>query len=158
MLPVYAMLDQFAKLDRPLQITEITFPAYDKTPEDYAVQAEMLRIFYRIWFSHPAMEGTIYWNLPDGYAYMANPSHIAVGENVARGGLLDFQLDPKPAYWALYDLIYKDYCTNIRVESNRGSVSFRGYLGKYRIETSHGFAIVEFKRGGGRSQRVVLTV
>ena len=152
----FAILDQFAKLGRPLQITEITFPAFDETPEDYAVQAEMMHLFYRVWFSHPAMEGAIYWNLPDGYAYMAEPGDMSTGENFARGGLLDFHLDPKPAYQALYDLFHKDYCTNVTAELNEGSASFRGYFGKYRVEAGGKSAIVEFQRGAGTDQTVTL--
>lgn len=36
--------------------------------EDEALQAEVLEKLFTIWFSHPAMEAAIYWNLMDGYA------------------------------------------------------------------------------------------
>ena len=144
----YAVLDQMAKLGKPLQITEVTFSAYEDTPEAYAFQAEVLRLFYRLWFSHPAMEGAIYWNLPDGYAFNAEPGDFSGGENMYRGGLLDFDLEPKPAYNALYDLFHKEYHTELtQTADENGEVSFRGFYGTYRVKCGEREEIVEFKRG-----------
>ena len=143
-----AVLDQMAKLGKPLQITEITFSAYEDTAEAYAFQAEVLRTFYRLWFSHPAMEGAIYWNLPDGYAFNAEPGDFSGGENKYRGGLLDFNLDPKPAYTALYDLFHKEYHTEATLTADEnGKVQFRGFYGKYRVKINGEERIVTFKRG-----------
>lgn len=144
----FAVLDQMAKLGKPLQITEVTFPAYDAGAEDYEMQAEVLRMFYRMWFSHPAMEGVIYWNLPDGYAWNAEPGDYTNGENQYRGGLLDFDMKPKPAYQALYDIFHKEYCTRTTAILQDGKATFRGFYGKYRITFGDKTAIVDFKRGG----------
>ncbi len=142
-----AVLDQMAKLGKPLQITEVTFSAYEDTPEAYAFQAELVRMFYRLWFSHPAMEGAIYWNLPDGYAFNAEPGDFSCGENMYRGGLLDFNLDPKPAYTALYDLFRKEYHTEAKLTADAsGKVSFRGFYGKYRVKIGGEEKTIEFKR------------
>ncbi|MBQ6824189.1 MAG: endo-1,4-beta-xylanase [Clostridia bacterium] len=143
-----AVLDQMAKLGKPLQITEITFSAYEDSEEAYAFQAEVARMFYRMWFSHPAMEGAIYWNLPDGYAFNAEPGDFSGGENKYRGGLLDFDLEPKPIYNTIYDLFHKDYCTNTTVRLEGGKASFRGFYGKYRITCGGKTYFAEFKRGG----------
>ncbi|MBQ6824188.1 MAG: endo-1,4-beta-xylanase [Clostridia bacterium] len=152
----YAVLDRMAKLGKPLQITEVTFPAFDETPEDYEMQAEVLRMFYRVWFSHPAMEGAIYWNLTDGYAWNAEPGDFTNGENMYRGGLLDFGMKPKPAYHALYDLFHKEYCTNTTAEVVDGKATFRGFYGKYCITCGEKTAVVEFKRGGNKERKVSL--
>ena len=45
---------------------------------------------YSMWFSHPAMDGIVYWNLADGYTYNAVPGDMSAGENYYRGGLLRF--------------------------------------------------------------------
>ena len=42
---------------KPLQVTEVTIPAYSNSAEDEALQAEVLEKLFTIWFSHPAMEG-----------------------------------------------------------------------------------------------------
>ena len=63
---IFRYLDTYATLGKPIQITEITIPTYSNDPSDEAVQAELLRNLYRIWFSHPATEAIVYWNLPDG--------------------------------------------------------------------------------------------
>ena len=68
---IYDVLDTYARLNRPIQITEITIPAYSWGTEDEELQAEILENLYKIWFSHPAMEAIIYWNLVDGYAAWA---------------------------------------------------------------------------------------
>ncbi len=152
----FAVLDQMAKLGKPLQITEVTLPAYSGKEEDQQFQAEMVRMFYRAWFSHPAMKGAIYWNLPDGYAYRAEPGDMTAGENIYWGGLLNFDMTPKPAYNALYDLFHKEYCTNTSADATAGNMSFNGYFGKYRISVGDKSGIVTFKRGGRGTQKVVL--
>ncbi|MBO7687228.1 MAG: endo-1,4-beta-xylanase [Kiritimatiellae bacterium] len=136
---VFAYLDTYARLGKPIQITEITIPTYSDDPGDEALQAELLRNFYRIWFSHPAMEAIIYWNLPDGYAHAAKPGDFTKGENTYYGGLCRFDMTPKPAYNVLRDLFGREWRTNIDREVSGGRFSFRGFYGTYEIEvTSNG--------------------
>ena len=136
---VFAYLDTYARLGKPIQITEITIPTYSDDPGDEALQAELLRKFYRIWFSHPAMEAIIYWNLPDGYAHAAEPGDFSKGENTYYGGLCRFDMTPKPAYNVLRDLFRREWRTNIDREVSGGRFSFRGFYGTYEIEvTSNG--------------------
>ncbi|MBQ8818374.1 MAG: endo-1,4-beta-xylanase [Clostridia bacterium] len=131
---IYRILDCYAKLGKPIQITEITIPAYRETAEDYALQAEILERLYRIWFSHPAVEAAIYWNLPDGYAAFAPKGDMSKGENYFRGGLLDFNLNPKPAYDALYNLFHNEWTTVADCETNaEGEAKFKGFFGEYEI-------------------------
>ena len=94
---MYKVLDQYADFQIPLQITELTIPAYHWTEEDEDIQAEILKNIYSMWFSHPAMSGIIYWNLVDGYAAFAPQGDMTSGENYYHGGLVRFDFTPKRA-------------------------------------------------------------
>lgn len=131
---IYRVLDCYAKLGKPIQITEITIPAYRETVEDYALQAEILERLYRIWFSHPAVEAAIYWNLPDGYAAFAPKGDMGRGENYYRAGLLDFNLNAKPAYEMLRHLFHEEWTTDTICESDAmGEALFHGFFGEYEL-------------------------
>ena len=135
---IFDVMDTYAQLGKPLQITEITIPAYSNDPGDEAVQAEILRTIYRIWFSHRAMKAIIYWNLPDGYAAFAKPGDFTAGENAYYGGLCRFDMSPKPAYDVIRDLFGREWRTNIDVETS-GRYVCRGFHGTYDAEfTSNG--------------------
>lgn len=66
-------MDWDAQLGRPLQISEVTIPAYSEDPGNERLQAEILETVCRIWFAHPNVEQIIYWNLVDGYATPPSP-------------------------------------------------------------------------------------
>jgi hypothetical protein len=135
---LYNVLDTYAKLGKPIQITEITIPSYSNDPEDEETQARIIRNLYRIWFSHPAMEAVIYWNLPDGYAHGAVPGDMTKGENSYYGGLFRFDLTPKPAYSIIRDLFAKEWRTNLKLHTDSGAVSFKGFYGEYDLEITAG--------------------
>ena len=132
---VFDVLDTYAKLGKPLQITEITIPAYSEDPGDEETQAEILRTLYRIWFSHRAMKAIIYWNLPDGYAAFAKPGDFSGGENIYYGGLCRFDMTPKPAFNVVKDLFGKEWRTNFERDVG-GEFSFRGFHGEYELEAT----------------------
>lgn len=132
---IYQLLDQLAQLGKPLQITEITIPAYTDCPEDEEIQAELLKTLYTIWFSHPAVKGAIYWNLVDGYAYRAEPGDMTSGENYYRGTLLRFDMSKKPAYDTLWELFHKTWHTDVLLVGGQdGMATFRGFYGTYDLE------------------------
>lgn len=147
---LYAHMDLYARFGLPLQITEVTIPAYSNNPEDEAIQAEILKNLYEIWFSHPNAEQIIYWNLVDGYAHVWDPSpekikaslgNMTIGENYYYGGLLRFDMTPKPAYDVIRDLIKNKWHTETEgVTDSSGQISFKGFFGRYRvqIETANG--------------------
>ena len=131
---VYSLLNKFAQLGRPLQITEMTIPAYTDSPDDENIQAELLKYIYTIFFSHPAMEAIIYWNLPDGYAAWAPQGDMEAGENYYRGGLVRFDFTKKPAFHVLDELINKEWHSEGEtVADSDGSAAFRGFCGKYEL-------------------------
>ena len=131
---VYSVLNKFAQLGRPLQITEMTIPAFTDTEEDEAIQAELLNYIYTIFFSHPAMEAIIYWNLPDGYAAFAPQGDMETGENYYRGGLLRFDFTKKPAFHVLDELINKRWHAEGKTGTDDGgNAAFHGFYGKYDV-------------------------
>ena len=137
-------MDLYARFGKPLQVTEITIPAYTDDAEDEAIQAEIIENLYPIWFSHPAIEQIIYWNLVDGYAHVASSDpktiresqgNMSLGENYYRGGLLRFDMSPKPAYNVIKRLITEVWHTEEQgVTDECGGISFRGFYGDYDIE------------------------
>jgi GH35 family endo-1,4-beta-xylanase len=131
---LYAVMDKLSQLNLPLQITEITIPAYSMEEEDEALQAEVLRNVYSIFFSHRAMEAIIYWNIPDGYHYGAEPGDLTCGWNVFQGGLLHFDLSEKPAYRMLDKLIHEDWTTRAQIVTDEdGYATLRGFHGEYEL-------------------------
>ena len=140
---LYNHMDMYSNLVNALQVTEITIPAYSSDKVDEEIQAELIKYLYTVWFSHPAMEQIVYWNLVDGYAYVENPTpekirnsqgNMTLGENVYYGGLLNFDLTPKPAYRMLDNLINKVWRTEICDSITDGEYKFRGFFGEYEIE------------------------
>lgn len=124
LLDVY---DRFNEFKLPLYITEITIPtAGDDGPAD---QAEAVRNLYRLWFSAAGMSGITWWNLGDGTAVK--------GENVAKGGLVDEEFEPKPSYKALDNLINQQWKTRLDIAADAaGQVRFRGFRGKYTLKVT----------------------
>ena len=136
---LFEVMDTYADFGLPLEITEITIPAYSGNPEDEAIQAEILEHLYSIWFSHPNMEQIIYWNLLDGYAAFAPQGDMSAGENRYFGGLLRFDLSEKPAYHKLYELIRRRWHTEATLLTDKdGTCTFRGFYGQYELAVKAG--------------------
>ena len=145
---LYRHMDLYANFGKPLQITEVTVPAYSWNPEDEEMQAQIIEKLYSIWFSHPNVEQIVYWNLVDGYAHFWDPDpekikasqgNMSLGENYYYGGLLRFDLSPKPAYEMIRELTCKRWRTNAELATDGdGNASFRGFYGVYDIEISVG--------------------
>ena len=143
--------EQLSRFDLPLYITEITIPSAGEGGE--ALQAEVVRDHYRLWFSAPKMAGITWWNLGDGTAVQ--------GENEARGGLLDENLDPKPAYRELERLIRTEWNTQVRIETDEnGRAEFRGFGGRYSIRVAAGEAsastVIEVGKDGSNRYTITL--
>jgi GH35 family endo-1,4-beta-xylanase len=116
--------DKLGELNLPIYITELTIPGRDENGAEY--QAAIVENLYKLWFSIPQMAGITWWNLGDNTAFE--------NENKAMGGLLDGEMNPKPAYEVLNRLINSEWRTKLKVSSgSQGNVSFRGFYGKYKI-------------------------
>lgn len=134
---LYDVMNTYARLGKRLQITEMTIPAYSDAAEDEALQAELLKNLYTVFFSHPAMEAIIYWNTADGYAW-GPMLDMTQGENVWHGGLWRSDLSEKPAYRVLRELFDKTWHTDTETDSREGVARLRGFAGKYDITFTHG--------------------
>lgn len=165
---LYRHMDLYARFGKPLQVTEITIPAFSNDPENEAVQAELIEWLYSIWFSHPAMEQIIYWNLVDGYAYVNDPEKIkdsqgdmTIGENVYYGGLFRFDMTPKPAFLAIQNLIKKKWHTETAlVTDTEGRAKMRGFYGTYvlTVETESGIETreISLSKDGKNNFEIIL--
>lgn len=133
---LYKIHDLYADFGLPMQITEVTLPAYSKEEADEALQAEMLTMLYRTWFSMERMEKVIYWNLQDGYAAFAPQGDMAAGENYFHGALLRFDGSEKPAYRCLRKLVREEWHTDECGIAGADGFAFRGFFGDYEAEIS----------------------
>ncbi len=121
----YAVLDCLAEAERPVHISEVTVTAPDETKEGWEIQASITRNLYRLWFSYPNVMGITWWNMVDGGAAPGEPSY---------SGLYDKDMNPKPAYYALDELINHEWKTTLNLRAGeKGTVRFRGFKGKYRL-------------------------
>ncbi len=124
---MFEALDEYLQHDLPVHISEITLPAFDDGDEARQLQARMVRDMYRLWFSHPAVHAITWWNLPDGGA--------VPGEDHLKSGMIDEQLDPKPVYEMMDELLHHEWRTNTTVETDAdGSAGFRGFAGTYDLK------------------------
>ena len=145
---LYKHMDLYSNLGKPLQVTEVTVPAYSWEAEDEEMQAEIIEKLYSIWFSHPNVEQVIYWNLVDGYAHLWDPDpekikasqgDMTLGENYYYGGLLRFDLSPKPAYFRIKELLQKRWHTETELLTDEnGTAEFRGFYGDYCANVEFG--------------------
>jgi len=136
--------ERFAKFGKPLHFTELTITSgeprknikwegrytdWPTTPEGEARQAREVAEFYRVLFSHPAVEAVTWWDFSDLQAWLGAPS-----------GLVRRDMTPKPAYEALMRMVKKDWWTS-PVEATTdaaGRVRFHGFLGDYAAEAAGG--------------------
>ena len=143
----WAVCERFARFGKPLHFTELTIisgeikksirwggPAYGdwvSTPEGEARQAREVEEFYRVLFSHPAVEAVTWWDFSDHGAWLGAPS-----------GLVRKDMSPKPAYEALLAMVKGEWWTapqKLRTDA-QGRVTFRAWLGDYRVEQADGAA------------------
>ena len=127
------LMDLYGRFGKAEQITEMTIPAYSGDGEDEEIQAELLKNVYTVFFSHPAMEAVIYWNVVDGYAHGAPQGDMTSGENRYYGGLLRFDMSEKPAFRALRELVTKTWHTNCTAKPCGDQLRFRGFYGDYSL-------------------------
>ena len=153
---MWEFLEDYAKYKKPIHLSETTFlsselfkdwrelqafetrieearkarrkePRRKSTPEGESLQAQYVRDFYTLAFSHPAVEAIVWWSVSDYGAWRGSAA-----------GLLDENMEPKPAYKALDELINHEWRTSKEAKvDNRGRMSFRGFHGDYTVTASH---------------------
>lgn len=131
---MYGALDTFSRLNKPIQISEVTIPSEIDGYDDDDMQAEIVANLYKMWFSHKGIDGIVYWNLVDNTA-AATEMNTTAG-NRFRGGLLNSDLSPKPIYKKLDNLINKEWHTEetFGVSKDTGIATVYGFKGKYDLD------------------------
>ena len=136
---IRARLDMMAKTGKPIHVSEVTISATGTEPRDRQIQAILARNIYRCWFAHPATMGVTWWNTVDGGGVSGEP---------LVSGLFTRDLQRKPAYEALDELINGEWRTSVKLPVADGKVAFRGFRGDYRLSW-------RCKRCGERHERFV---
>ncbi len=110
---------------KPIHLSEITITAVDTTERGRMVQAIITRNAYRLWFSIKPMMGIPWWNVVDDCGAPGDPS---------LSGMFTRGMNPKPAFYALDELINHEWRTNLSAKPDAdGNVKFRGFKGRYRL-------------------------
>ena len=123
------LLDQYSSFGRPIFVKELSAPSAQvpgsswwHKPWDEQTQAEYVEKFYTIAFSKPLVQAIIWaWGISDADSFIVN------------GGLLDANLKPKPAYFALKSLVDSWTTTGTGVADSEGEYNFRGFAGNYDV-------------------------
>lgn len=150
----YNNLCSMSELGVPMYISEITMPTNISgytTEQAYAIQAEVVKRLYKLWFSIPSMNGIIYWNLADGEQWGS--------EGDALGCLVDSELNPKPAYYVIQNYVNNEWRTNLTLTTDaNGVASFRGFNGDYTVtaKTASGHAGGNFSVSKDGSNTITL--
>ncbi|MCQ2388761.1 MAG: endo-1,4-beta-xylanase [Kiritimatiellae bacterium] len=121
---VDARFDLLSKAGKPIHLSEITITAPDNSPQGQMVQAIIMRNLYRAWFSQEKMNGITWWNVVDDCGAPGEPSI---------SGLFTRDMRPKTCYFAMDDLINREWKTKTTVKAAGGKASFRGFRGRYRL-------------------------
>ena len=109
----------------PIHLSEITVIAPSQDERGLMIQGIITQQLYRLWFSQEKMIGITWWNVVDGCGAKNEPTF---------SGLFTRQMEAKPAYHALNQLINHEWKTNTSVKADEnGKVKFRGFKGTYRI-------------------------
>ena len=125
---------------KPIHLSEITITAPDNTPAGQMVQAIIMRNCYRAWFAVEKMTGITWWNVVDNCGAPGEPSI---------SGLFTREMQPKAAYFAMNDLVNREWKTSLKVKvaekNGRRVVLFRGFRGRYRLSWKGAGGQEEFK-------------
>lgn len=122
---VWAKMAAIGQAGLPIHLSEITITAPGNDERGQAIQAVITRNLYRLWFSIKPMMGITWWNVVDDCGAPGEPSV---------SGIFSRDMKPKPAFFALDQLINHEWKTQLTVEAEKdGTVKYRGFKGKYRI-------------------------
>jgi GH35 family endo-1,4-beta-xylanase len=122
---LWKTLERFANLGVDLQITEFDMWGAGWGQGQREIernQADYLRTFYTLCFSHPCVTGITMWGFWDGRQWMD------------AGPLFREDWTPKAGYCAYWDLVHNQWWTLREGHSDaQGRFRFRGFYGDYRL-------------------------
>lgn len=149
---MWDMLNTYAAYDLPVELSEISvlscepfngwrelkawqesialarrqkrpLPVRASSPDWEKHQAEYIKNFYTLAFSHPSVSALIWWSVSDYQAWRGLPA-----------GLLHADGSPKSAYHVLEQLINHDWRTKTEVPvDGTGRVRLKGFYGSYAV-------------------------
>lgn len=132
---LWDVLERYATLfpDLEIRVTEFTVDT-----EDEAMQADYLRDFFTLLFSHPNTVGIQHWGFWEG-------------QTQSNAALFRSNWEAKPNGQAYIDLVFGEWWNDFNGKSNEsGSFSERGFYGDYQvsaklngIETSTEFSLLK---------------
>jgi GH35 family endo-1,4-beta-xylanase len=143
-------LDSLGIFKLPVRITEFNMPGqrskfYEKrmidiTPEEEELASRELADYYRICFSHPAVEGILMWG------FWAGANWIPVSSLYRR------DWSPTPSLKAYRDLVYGEWWTRAAGTANKkGLYSASAFYGKYRVTVNGVSKEVDLKKADGKA-------
>jgi GH35 family endo-1,4-beta-xylanase len=123
---VIEILDRFAELGLPIQITE-----FDVNTLDEQFQADYLRDFTTLCFSHPRVDAFLMWGFWAGRHWLPEAALYR----------RDWSEKPNAVAWR--KLLFDEWWTNADgTTSAAGEFKVRAFLGEYAIEVEHAGKIV----------------
>ncbi|HVU25920.1 MAG TPA: endo-1,4-beta-xylanase [Opitutus sp.] len=141
-------LDVLAQFHLPIRVTEFNLPgqrsrflkdrALQMTPAEEEAKAKAITDYYRICFTHPAVDGILMWG-------------FWAGDNwIPASSLFKRDWTPTPAAQAYHDLIYKEWWT--RWEGTVGAdgrCEVPAFYGSYRISAGDKTVDAELRKADG---------
>ena len=122
---IWKQMETLAQAGLPIHLSEITITSPGSDERGREIQAIIARNLYRLWFSIEPMMGITWWNVVDDCGAPGEPTI---------SGIFTRDMQPKPAYHALNNLINHDWKTRMNVKADQGgTVTFRGFKGRYRV-------------------------
>jgi len=147
--------ERYARFGKPLHFTELTVVSgprqadkWQSTAAGEKRQAREVCEFYKLLFSHPAVEAITWWDLTDQGAWQGAPA-----------GFLREDMTPKPAYEQLLDLVKGQWWTRDQASVDaQQQVRLRGFLGQYQASVQTGKGVLKGTFTLDRSSNEVLEV
>lgn len=140
---LYDILDTYACLGLPMNISEISIPSRFAHGVDEELQALAAERLYKVCFSHKSVTGLTWWNMPDDGILVSNRK--AGFENLPSAGLIDYDYNEKKAYKVLKKLIKNQWTTNLSFAAPEGVARFNGFYGDYTMTVEYGDTTVTKK-------------
>lgn len=114
---VYVILERLARFGLPIQTTE-----FDVHIRDEQLQADYLRDYLTVFFSHPSTVGFAHWGFWEGQHWKPFAALLRK----------DFSEKPNMKVWR--DLVYNQWWTRESLKTDAsGRATVRGFLGDYQI-------------------------